>query len=220
MNRKFQICLAAVVLCAGCQQVERAGTFGKNVLDFMRGKTPINAAKRMEDQYFADERRIGIAELANRDFGRRDPYVTRYEQIAQLDADWMVRATAIRALNRSRDSKATGIFIHALSDDNPIVRVEACKALANIPDPAATPILVRLVSNTEENHDVRIWAADALRHYRQLEVARTLANQLNTRDFGVAWQARKSLVSLTGRDLKYDESAWLQYLTGNNAPFG
>jgi hypothetical protein len=89
-----------------------------------------------------------------------------------------------------------------------------------MPDPAAAPVLVRLVADPAQDRDVRIWAADALQHYRTLEVARTLALQLGSREFGVAWQSRKSLVALTGQDMNYDENAWLNYLTSTQNPFG
>jgi hypothetical protein len=211
-----------ILLNSGCQQQQqrKLGDFGQRMLNFFTGNTPINAAKKMEDQYFPDERRVGIAKLADQSFGRQEPYTKRYQQIAQFDSDWLVRATAIRALNRSRDASATPIFIRALNDDNEVVRIEAAKALANVPDPNATPVLVRLVGNANESKDVRIWAAAALRHYRTLEVARTLTNQLGGREFGVAWQSRKSLISLTGRDFNYDETAWLEFLTGPEKPFG
>jgi hypothetical protein len=223
---RIHLCSSVVLflVSVGCQQQQhqarQATEFGKRLVDVFTGQTPVNAAKQMEDQYFPDERREGIVKLADRDFGRRPPYVERYAQIAQYDSDWLVRATAIRALNRSRDATSTPIYIKALSDQNEIVRVEAAKALANMPDPDAIPVLVRLVANTDESRDVRIWAADALRHYRTLEVARTLANQLNGREYGVAWQSRKSLVAITGQDLRYDEPAWLQYFTGPENPFG
>jgi hypothetical protein len=212
--------LVLFVLCSGCQQAGEVGSFGKNLLDYFSGNTPLNAAKRMEDSYFPDERREGINELANRQFGLREPYTARYQQIVQLDSDWLVRATAIRALNRARDASATPIFVQALSDQNQTVRVEAAKALANMPDPSALPVLVRIVGDRNENRDVRIWSAHALRHHRTLEVARTLATQLSGRDFGVAWQSRQSLKVLTGTDLQYNETAWLEYLTGPTNPLG
>jgi len=200
--------------------MEHIGDFGGRLAEHFSGKTPVNAAQKMEDQYFPDARRQGTNMLAARDFGRHEPHSKRYQQIAQFDNDWLVRATAIRALNRSRDASATPIFIKALADDSDIVRVEAAKALVNIPDENAVPALVKIVGNPNENRDARIWAADALRHYHTLEVARTLASQLTGREFGVAWQSRKSLVQLTGKDLNYDEAAWLQYLTGPDKPFG
>lgn len=217
-----RLCLSAVplLLSTGCAQMEGAGRFGKNMLNFMAGNTPVKAAVQMENQVLPDQRREGIAKLSEQSFGRREPYTERYRQIAQLDKDWLVRAMAIRALNRSRDSTATPLFIRALGDESPIVRTEAAKALVNIPDPNAAPVLLRLAANPEENRDVRVWATDALRHYKSTEVARALINLLGGRDFSVAWQARRSLVVLTGADFRYDDAAWLQHLSGNENPFG
>jgi hypothetical protein len=67
---------------------------------------------------------------------------------------------------------------------------------------------------------VRIAAAEALRHYRTVGVVRVLAGTLGGKDFGVAWQSRWSLRILTGRDFRYNEREWLEYLTGPGKPFG
>jgi HEAT repeat protein len=187
--------------------------------------TPADAVRLMEDRRSADARREGIADLSSRfAFARVPPYTSRYQQIARSDPDYTVRAMAIRALNISRDASATPIFIAALDDDAEPVRLEGAKALANVPDPAAVPGLLRLVrgvretvvdghpSTAQEDRDVRIAAADALRHYPTLDVERSLIGYLNETEFAVAWQARQSLVALTGQDMLYDEAAWLAYL--------
>lgn len=222
LNICVYLCCSVVISClsGGCTQLEGTADFGKRLIEVATGKTAINAATQMENQAFPDERRVGINNLANRSYGLREPYTTRYRQIAETDRDWLVRATAIRALNRSRDLSATPLFVKALSDENDLVRVEACKALVHMPDPNATPGLIRLVADTGQPRDVRIWAADALQHYRTLEVARTLASQLSNREFTLAWQSHRTLVNLTGKDLKYNETAWLQYLSSEQNPFG
>src|SRR5690606_20332463 len=127
----------------------------------------------------------------------------------------LVRATALRALNRSRDASASEVFVAALSDVDPGVRLEAAKALVNLPTEAASAKLLELARNPREDLDVRIAAIDALRHYKTVEVGRTLAAMLLERHFALAWQARRSLVDLTGTDLRYDEGAWLQYITSD-----
>jgi HEAT repeat protein len=205
------------LLCTGCQSLS---DFDQRISNAVTGHTPRAAAVQMEDPYFPDERRIGINRLSALSFGRQPPYTTRYEQIAQSDPDWLVRSTAIRALNRSRWSPATPIFIKALDDANAHVRLEAAKALGNVPDSNAIPSLLRLVNDTTEDRDVRIASADALKNFKTVEVARTLANQLGGREFAVAWQSHRSLEVLTGRDLHYDEVAWLNYITGPEKPLG
>lgn len=189
-----------------------------NGAKWLSGDRPSNAARMMEDSASADNRRQGINKLLEYDFTKRDPYTARYRQIARFDTDPTVRAVAIRASNRARDASATPNFIRGLDDASDWVRLEAAKALANVPDPAATPALLRLLADPEENRDVRIAAADALKHDRTLTVARALVAVLNDREFGVAWQARRSLKYLFNRDLGYSDSAWLAYLTGPESP--
>jgi hypothetical protein len=173
----------------------------------------------MADKTDPDIRRKGIMGLADRPWGETPTYTRAYAAIAGDDKeDYLVRASAIRAINRSRDPVYRPLFVSNLNDSNEVVRLEACKALNRMPDPAAVPTLIKLVARQEESKDVRIAAAEALRHYKKLEVARSLISLLGERDFGIAWQAHHSLRDLTRKDLGYDEGAWLSYLSGPEKP--
>lgn len=191
-----------------------------DVVNHLAGNRPIRFVRMMENTDRPDDRRIGIVRLSERPFGQREPYTSRYRQIAQSDADYTVRAAAIRALNRSRDREAIPVFIKALGDENPMVRLQAAKALSNIPDASASETLAKTLGNQAETRDIRIAAAEALRHYRDLGVARVLAGTLSGRDFSIAWQSRWSLEIMTGEDYGYDERKWLEYLTGPSNPLG
>lgn len=211
--------LSKKTLGAAQVPLTRFGWWVNDTADRVTGETAGKYARLMESAN-PDSRRNGITWLAEKPFGERPPYTTRYAQIAQHDPDYLVRATAIRALNRSRDKTATPVFIKALSDPNEQVRLEAAKALNRVPDPAAADALLALLRKPDESKDVRIAAADALKYYKSLEVARGLASMLGERDFGIAWQSHRSLRDMTGKDLKYDEGAWLTFLTGPEKPLG
>jgi hypothetical protein len=215
-------CGLLFVTLTGCAQVEGTGSAIRNTFDIFSGDTALKAAKAMENDQLPDQRRQGINKLVSHDYGKHDPYTKRYGQIARNDPDWLVRATALRAMNRARYKVGTPIYIEALQKDTePRVRLEAAKALANIPDPAAAEPLMKIVTSVGEDKDLRIAAADALKHYRKLDVGRALVSQLgNTNDFGVAYKSRQSLQQLTGRDLRYDEAAWIAFLTGPAKPLG
>ena len=190
------------------------------LVNYFAGNRPIRFVRMMENTDRPDERRVGIVHLSERSFGQQQPYTRRYRQIAESDPDFTVRAAAIRALNRSRDREAVPIFIKSLGDESPMVRLQAAKALSNIPDPSASDTLAKTLGNQAETRDVRIAAAEALRHYRDLGVARVLAGTLSGRDFSIAWQSRWSLKIMTGEDYGYDERKWLEYLTGPTNPLG
>jgi hypothetical protein len=194
---------------------------------YANGDTPKRAALMLQDRSSADNRRAGINRLVGFEYAHRPPYTTAYKIMAQEDDDPTVRAAALRACNIARDRSATPVFIQALSDrrgdsrgeqaGSEIVRLEAAKGLANLPDPNAAGPLVKLVSDPTESRDVRIAAVDALKYYRTAEVARALSGLVNDRDFSVGWQARRSLVYMTSRDFRYDEGAWLGYFSGPGA---
>jgi len=192
-------------------------------IQYASGDTPGHAARMIQDTNSADNRREGITKLVEYDFARRPPSTTLYKQIAQVDSDPMVRAVALRASNRARDRSATPLFIRALSDPSDkvpdLVRLEAAKGLANLPDANAVEPLIK-VATSDENRDVRVAATDALKYYKSLQVARTLSALLADHDFSVSWQARRSLEYLTGKDLGYDQAKWLGYFSGPTKPFG
>jgi HEAT repeat protein len=199
--------------------VASAGGCGR-MWDKVRGKnTPVKLAARLQSDS-ADQRVQGINGLADRDFGLKPPYTDRYVQLAKADPDYLARATAIRALNRARLKEATPIFIDALADENTKIRLEAAKALANIPDENAVAPLLAVLTKADEDKDVRIAAADALRHYKRLDVARALAATLSEREFSVGWQSHRTLRRMLGIDLRYTEAAWLEYFVGPQNPFG
>ena len=165
------------------------------------------------------ERQTALLNLAAQDFATTDDYVTVYKAAATNDSDPLVRAAGVRALNLAR-ADTPEVFRDALASPERPIRLEAAKALVNRPDSAATAKLLELAENGTESPDVRIAAADALRHYPDLDVARRLANLLDDRDFGVAFQAAESLNYLTGQDFTYQPAPWLTYLSEAERPFG
>jgi hypothetical protein len=214
----------AVMANAGKKVRDEWGVFtnfcGEQWRWYVRGDRPIKAVQMMNDPNSADNRRKGINQLLTYTFTKAPPYTVRYRQISAFDGDPTVRAVALRASNRSRDVEATPLFVSALSDKSQFVRLEAAKALVHLPDPAAERPLMRALSDPNEDLDVRIAAADALKHYHDLPNARALAESLDDKDFAIVWQARRSLVYLTGRDFGYDDGAWLNYFLGPDKPFG
>jgi HEAT repeat protein len=193
------------------------GDFFTSIYDQITGRTPASNLKLIRSPS-ADARIRGINGLVARDFGKQPAYTRVYKAVAENDPDPLVRAVAIRALNRSRDRTAVPILIRGLSDANEWVRLESAKALVRLPDPSAIPPLLQTIRRPDETRDVRIAAVDALRHYKNMEVARTLAALLAERDFSIVWQSRRSLRDITRKDFQYDAAKWLEYLANPDRP--
>jgi hypothetical protein len=208
--------------------------FPKRSLDLYTGKTPGRYARMMEDEQSADLRRTGILRLAaDYPFARAEPYTDRYWQIAQGDPNTMVRVAAIRALDRARDRRVVPLAINYMNEADPLLRLEAAKALANMPDDKATPALLRHMGPTievrgesgrpepqSESRDVRVACADALRNFQTKDIARALIDVLQDKQFEVSYQAHKSLILMTGHDYGYDIGKWRDFLSTAENPFG
>jgi hypothetical protein len=183
--------------------------------DYITHDSAAFAARKMADPKSADNQREGMLRLVDFPFARRGVYIKGYAILARNGVDFTVRAAGIRALNRCRAKGCTVLFLEALNDDQPLIRLEAADALGNIPDPQAVPLLiVHLGSDAEPNADVRIACAAARRNYNTTEAMHALVDVIEDDDFSVAWQARQSLELLTGQDFRYDHKAWLNYLAG------
>ena len=161
-----------------------------------------------------DALREAMLGLVDYDYGRKPPYTEAYAEFARNSNHALVRAAAIRALNISRDRSATGLFIEALEDEAPSVRLEAAKALSNVPDPTAVPALLARARNGSEQLDVRIAAIDALKHAEASDPLLGLVSLLEADDFSLAWQSRRSLITATGEDHGFDSLAWRRALVG------
>ena len=174
------------------------------------GPTPGDYARLVVTEGKTPDARIrGINGLAAREFGREGPYTDAYAVLAESAADPLVRATAVRALNRSRSIEHAALFVRSLDDEAARVRLEAAKALVNVPaEGAAEPLLAR-VADGDEELDVRIAAVSALRHYDRPEVRERLAALLDGEEFSLAFQARVALAAMVGEDRGYDPAAYL-----------
>jgi hypothetical protein len=173
------------------------------------------AAKKMADTTSADKRVEGTLRLVDFDFARRGIYLKGYAYEARDTEDFTVRAAGLRALNRCRAQGYTWLFLQALNDDQPMVRLEAADALGNIPDASAVPLLEVHLGDAEPDPSVRVASAEALRNFPTNEVKHALVDELEDHDFGVAWQSRQSLELMTGQDFRYDPKAWLNYLASH-----
>jgi hypothetical protein len=155
--------------------------------------------------------------LCDFDHFRKGSALSLYAREAETAKDYTVRAAALRCLNRCRATGYTPLFLHALQDDQVLVRLEAADALGNIPDPQAIHSLIDH-AQSDVSPDVRISCAEALRNYHNSDAVVALVDLLDNRDFSVAWQARQSLELLTGQDYRYDARAWRGYLTTMKTP--
>ena len=175
------------------------------------GKMAPTSASQMVAMAFdpddPDRRREGVRLLTKRDWGRQEPYLKGYATLLNTDTDPSVRSAAVRALGRAGYKKYMPDVINALDDEAVSVRWDAAVALDDLVGEAAIEPLAEHALD-DESADVRAACAVALRHYHKLRAIRALRQCLADEDFGVRYQARRSLVVLMGRDLGPEPQDW------------
>ena len=137
-----------------------------------------------------------------------DPGQVKKLEALLKDPDPLARTGAIVALSVARAPGALQFLTAMLSDPDPGVRVEAVRALAEFKDPASVEPISNLLASDVVEEPRRV-AALALGEFADGPALRTaLLTALSDRSAGVAFNAHRSLVRVTGRkDLPRERSA-------------
>jgi hypothetical protein len=180
----------------------------------LTGDTVNQAAIKMVQTDNPDDSRQGIYRLGQfmQNTGPNDAYTDYMLLLADGAKDYTVRAAAIRVLNEYRIRKVVPAAIRNLEYPEPLVRLEAAKALANIPDSSALTTLVKHLQS-DTNADVRIACADALRNFDVAPSTNALTDTLGDKDFSVAHQSHESLRIISFHDFQYDRAQWQDYFS-------
>jgi HEAT repeat protein len=119
---------------------------------------------------------------------------------AQLkDGDALARTGAIVALSIAKPAGALERITGMLNDPDPIVRAEAVRGITRFRDPASTPALVKVLSADASVEPRRTAARELCMFTDTPEVRTALLTAFSDPAAGVAYNAWRSLMLLTGR---------------------
>jgi len=206
----------AAVLLGGCEDLFSPSTSRNydelinRMLQSMKGRSPEDAAINLFNVTSPDERRDAIAYLETKSWGHEAPYLRAYE-ILTTDPHPMVRAQAMRALGSSNQPAEASYLVKGLADADVQVRRDAALGLMTTWGDSAAMPLSALVKKSDEDDQVRVFAARALAHATTPEAFRALIDALGDKDAAVVRYAHSSLAAATGQDFSYDNRAWLSW---------
>jgi len=202
----FAVALASVVTQPGCLL--------KDAVKKITGPSPKEMVSMALDNPDPDVRREGIDLLADKKWGRQEPYLAGYRVKLHNDRDPSVRAAAARALGRAGDPKYAIDLARALSDKDTNVRWDVAAALDNVvSDEAIQALKTRATQDTSK--DVRLCCTRALRHYPRTDVVKIYQLCLIDESFAVRHCAHQCLVEMTGEDKGDEPADWLDAAEGN-----
>ena len=199
----------ALLLCSGCI-VDDFNDMGEGFIPI----SPRDAALMAVDQYNPDHRRQGITLLANSNFGGAPEYLAMYRDYVAEDRDPLVRAAAMKALARfgsGDDAKLIAMWLSRTNTQSTQVRRAAAIALQRLHNTAVVPILLRSLSDSDEENQVRTAVATALGQYPENQVFVGLIAALQANDLAINKAASESLCILTGQVFGTDWDAWYEW---------
>jgi HEAT repeat protein len=193
------------------------------VVPELRSLNPWVRQQWQEDENFGPTFHKKVADLAALRSSASTLSPVDREQIAQLLADRLknesspaMRMELARTLGELPAESSQAALTRALADDNPQVRVVACKALGRRQSAESVESLGKVVAE-DLDLDVRIAAARELGRFKDPAAAQALRAALDDRDAALQGIAMESLRGITGkREYANSVPAWRQYLDGGN----
>jgi hypothetical protein len=131
----------------------------------------------------------------------------------QVEPDPLVREAIVDTIAEFRTPLAAQVLEAGLADDDLGVRRHSCQALGRRGDPAAVPVLARVL-NDEKDIDVRLAAVKALGDINSPDAYTALAVAMEDRDPAMQYAGVQSMKAISGKDFGGNVSTWVQYAKG------
>ncbi len=184
----------------------------------------------------ADIRREALTKVAKSRAITDDWAIRGLDAIARTDKASQVRCVALRTLSRADDARAVSVSLQVLNHEKHADSVRApdddvrwecllilernCThgTVAEKEREAVRDTFIQHVTHSK-HRDARVTSARGLRHFLDRPALDALIEALKDRDFGVVYQAERSLAMLTGTTHNHDPDAWKQWLSETADPF-
>ncbi|MFO0910278.1 MAG: HEAT repeat domain-containing protein [Isosphaeraceae bacterium] len=123
------------------------------------------------------------------------------------------RAVICHTLGELRDPSSRDVILKMTSDPEPIVRVEACRALGKVGKPEDATVLTRVMT-VDTLEDCRIAAIEALGELRAPDdrINRMLVVGLRSDDPAMRYASLNALRKITGTDAGVEPEGWEKLL--------
>ena len=119
------------------------------------------------------------------------------------------RAVILQTLGALRDSQARDVVLKAINDPEPIIRVQACRALGKVGRPEDATVLARVMS-TDTLEDCRIAAIEALGELKPNDsrIHAVLVTGMQHDDPATRLASLDALRAISGKDYGVEAMAW------------
>lgn len=204
IRKSFLLSLGLVLV--GCSSLRSPATTAASHLKIITQDADPN--KR-----YAAYAKLATPSVYDNDRQKGEAVKTLIDELTKAREPLATRAQICRTLGELRDTSAREVIISATGDPNPVIRVEACRALGKIGKSEDATILARIM-NLDQEPDCRVAAVDALGLLKSQDprIHSVLVMGLEHEEPSIRYASYQALKATTGKDLGIEAKAWSQYL--------
>lgn len=187
------------------------------------GSTAASFLRRVREEGDPNVRYLAYAKLGDPECYERpeqkaEAVRTLVESLQKRNEPVASRAVIVATLGMLRDPAARDVVVSAVSDPEPLIRVEACRALGKVGKPEDATILARVMA-TDTLMDARIAAIDGLGELKANDprIHRVLVSALENEDPATRYASLTALKRITGKDYGVEAVAWRKNLIGEDS---
>jgi HEAT repeat protein len=192
------------LLAAGCTTY--VGTTAKSFLGHVRNNPDPNV------RYIAYSK-LAAADAYDSPDQKDEAVRTLIDKFANGREPVATRAMIVRTLGELHDPKARDLLVKAASSQEPIIKIEACRALGKVGRPEDVTVLAQVMT-VDNLEDARIAAIDGIAEMKTADprIHRLLVEGMDHEDPAIRLASLNALRRTLRKDLGTDPAAWRKEL--------
>ena len=196
--------LGAAILAAGCTTF--VGTTAKSFLGHVRNNPDPNV------RYLAYSK-LGSPGAYDSEKEKGEAVLVLLDKFEKGNEPMATRAIICRSLGELRDPRARDVLVKAVSSPDPVIKIEACRALGKVGRPEDATILAQVMT-LDNLEDARIAAIEGLAELKTSDprIYKMLLDGMDHDDPAIRLASLNALRKLTGKDHGTDPAVWSREL--------
>ncbi|MFO0890471.1 MAG: HEAT repeat domain-containing protein [Isosphaeraceae bacterium] len=197
-------------LAAGCSNF--IGTTARSFLGHVRNNPDPNVR-------FLAYSKLGSPDVYDTPEQKDEAVRTLIEKFSSGREPVATKAMICRSLGELRDPRARELMVKAVSSPEPVIKIEACRALGKVGRPEDATVLAQVMS-LDNLEDARVAAIDGLAELKTSDprIHRLLIDGMEHDDPAIRLASLNTLRKISGKDLGTDVGAWRKELRPEPGP--
>jgi HEAT repeat protein len=205
-DRRLVSWLLVVIVSAAAGCATYVGTTAKSFLGHVRSNPDPNVRYRAYSK-------LASSDVYDTEAQKREAVETLIDRFEHGREPVATRAVICRTLGELREPMARDLLVKAASNQEPVIKVEACRALGKVGRPEDATILAQIMT-LDNLEDARIAAIEGLAELKTKDprIFQVLLDGMDHEDPAIRLASLSALRKLVRKDYGTDPAAWRREL--------